>query len=399
MTNRPLQLTAPDRRKHKAELIDLIAKTFPDNGYFAMRDVCRTRYIEHSHYDWQASRIGIMDGRIVTHFGVWGYDMHVGSTLVRVGGIGVVATHADYRKRGLQAKTTKASIEAMRAHGYDISILFGISDFYHKFGYVRAWSDTTHIVSINDLPKEKPTGPVRKLTTRHIDEMTKLYNRVNARSTGFALRPTYLRKHLPKLAYFWVDGRGRMAGYVCLRPHDGNLACTEAAGNADQTLRVVAAQARRMGYRDVYFRNLRHDSELCRRLRWGNCRVETHHCARADAMARVINLTSTLDKMSPELSLRLKDSPLSSWKGELLLSGAGEKAALRINSGNVQVAPAEKAAHAIHARDRIVQLLIGTDDPMDIVKSAAMRLTGNARQLAKILFPNQRPQLPERDRY
>jgi len=37
------------------------------------------------------------------------------------------------------AKTVAATIEAMSQVGYDMTVLFGIPDFYHRFGYVRAW--------------------------------------------------------------------------------------------------------------------------------------------------------------------------------------------------------------------------------------------------------------------
>jgi predicted acetyltransferase len=134
---RRLELFAPDPRLHGEELIDLIAKSF--GSYFRMRDNCRKGYVLDSHYDWQASRIGLIDGRIVTHYGVWGYDMRIGAACVRVGGIGGVATHAGFRKRGLMAKTVAATIEAMSQVGYDMTVLFGIPDLYHRFGYVRAW--------------------------------------------------------------------------------------------------------------------------------------------------------------------------------------------------------------------------------------------------------------------
>jgi predicted N-acetyltransferase YhbS len=127
---------APDRRKHADAVIDLMGKALPQGrGYYWMRDACRDVYLLRAHYDWRPSRIGLISNRVVTHFGIWDYQMRVGSARVRVGGVGGVATDADYRKRGLMDRTARASMEAMRAQGYDVSLLFGIDDFYHRFGY------------------------------------------------------------------------------------------------------------------------------------------------------------------------------------------------------------------------------------------------------------------------
>ena len=79
-------MIAPDPRLHGEELIDLIAKTF--GGYFRMRDRCRNGYVLDSHYDWQASRIVLIDEGIVTHYGVWGYDMRIGAACVRAASAG-----------------------------------------------------------------------------------------------------------------------------------------------------------------------------------------------------------------------------------------------------------------------------------------------------------------------
>jgi hypothetical protein len=42
---------------------------------------------------------------------------------------------------------------------------------------------------------------------------------------------------------------------------------------------------------------------------------------------------------------------------------------------------------------------MGTDDPAAIIEFAGMKITGEARALAEVLFPNQHPQLGLRDRF
>lgn len=403
MKTPPLILLAPDRRRHGDEICDLCGKVFSGGGtyYYGFRDFCRRGYILGSHYDWAASRIGLVGDRIVTHYGVWDYPMRIGAARVRVGGIGAVATDGDFRKRGLMARTARASIDAMAGLGYDLSILFGIEDFYHRFGYIRAWSDTTWTVRPADLPKERPAGRLRKFAPVHRDDVAAIYNRENATRTGTAVKPTYPRcMYLrPMEGRLWTDSRGRTAGYVVFLRKPGLIECVEVGGDLDQVLRVLAALARQGGCQDVQFSTFSDASPLIRRLRQGSGKAETRHLRSGGAMVLTVNLAATLGKMAPELTRRLRASLLAGWKGRLLVADGRQEAMLVIDRSRVRVEPGARAAHAIRGGDEIAQLLIGADDPDAIFEARGTRLTGDARRLAGVLFPNQHPQLSLRDRF
>jgi len=397
-----LELIAPDQRVHGEAMIDMIAKSF--GRYFHMRDRCRHGYILQSHYDWQTSRIGLIGGRIVTHYGVWGYSMRIGTARVRVGGIGAVATHADFRKSGLMAKTAQETIQAMSQAGYDMSVLFGIADFYHRFGYVRAWPWRRWTVKTEDLPKDKPTVRVRtfKLSQREKwrRQMEAIYNREYAMLTGTAVRPTYRTVGDRRdVCYYWLDRRGRVAGYVAVRRHEDHLRCHETCGNAEQALRILARLARRQGCREVRFESLPYDHPLCRRLRGGNCRVEYTYQKSGGAMIRTLSLRSTLAKLTAELSRRLKDSHLATWRGRLLIADPREKVVLAVNRSEVRLASDKRAANAVCGGEEIAQLLIGADEPGEIIEAGKMKTAGRARELAAVLFPHQHPILMQADRF
>jgi predicted N-acetyltransferase YhbS len=405
-----LTVIAPDRRKHGEEICDLCAKAFSGSGYYYVRDCSRHGHILGSHYDWSASRIGLIDGRVVTHWGVWDYRMRIGAARVRVGGIGSVATDGDFRKRGLMAQTAGVSVAAMRELGYDLSILFGIDDFYYRFGYVRAWSDTTFTVALKDLPTGRPGVRVRRFRPFERSDITAIYNRENAAATGTAVKPTYPRYMYPRLAEgrLWTDARGRAIGYVVFLPKGNLIECVEAGGDIEQILRVLAALARQAGRQDVQFTAFPDSSPLIRRIRLGNCRAETHHRRCGGPMICTINLASTLEKTAPELGRRLRGSLLADWRGRLLIADSREAATLAVDRSRISVLRKRglganrgtaRAAHAIRGGDAVAQLLIGSDEPGAVIEAAAMTTTGDAAELARALFPNQHPQLSLRDRF
>lgn len=398
MTSHAPLVRAPDPRAHVSQLVELSAQTF--GGYFPMRDHCRQGYLLHSHYDWHASRVALVDGHVVSHWGVWDFQMRIGHAHVRTAGIGLVMTHADHRKRGHMARVAPASIRAMRDAGYHLSILFGIGDFYHRFGYVCAWSDTTHHVDTNDLPSGRPTAPLRRFALASRTDVDALYNRHHAGLTGTAVRPTYARNSRGKdwLAFRWTGSRDRTLGYVVVSPRKDHLVCREACGKVDDVLCALAAIARRRQLPEVRFPTLHPASALARHIRRGNCRVETFHRRCGGAMVRTVNLAETLRSIAPELERRLADSPCAAWRGNLLVADRRQEVMLVINRSRVRLAPPRPSRHALRGGDRIAQLLIGTHEPDETLEADRARCTGDARNLARALFPVQHPMLEHWDR-
>lgn len=397
------EVISPDPRRHIDGIVDLLAKVFGSpGGYYEFVRQWRSNLLNNRlPYDWGAGAIGLIDGQVATHWGVMGYDMRIGRARVRVAGIGRVTTHGEHRRRGLMAKTATTCISRLADRGYDMSILFGIQDFYHRFGYVRAWSDTDWTVAAHDLPAEKPDANVLKFAPRYREDLDSLYNRAHANLAGTAVRPMFKIKRVRRgnLGYLWQDRRGRTAGYIIATHSPGELECSEFAGRTEQVLRVLGMLCRKLHCGKLRFHALHYDSDLCRRLRRGTCQSETHYVRRAGAMVRTVNLVATLQKMRRELSRRLKDSHLSAWRGRLLIADKRQKATLKISRSNVALVGTAGCSNAIRGGDEIAQLLIGTHDPMETARAAGIKLTGDAGSLLQVLFPAQHPTLGVRDRF
>ena len=395
MDPRELVLIRPDPRRHKEAVIDLTGKTF-GYPYWNWIAHCRGSYFDYAPYDWSASTIGLLGGRVVTHWGVWGFGMRIGRAVVQVAGIGAVSTHGDLRRRGLMERTAVAGIEAMRAAGYDLSLLFGIRDFYDRFGYVRAWASPVYVVPVGDLPTGPLGGRLRAIRPRHRDDLAALYNRTHAGLTGTAVRPTYLRRDRDWQGHLWTDASGVPAGYLFTRNDRGFFGVHDCAGEADGLLRAAARIARREGHREVRFLGLHYDSELARRLRRGTCRLEQEYNRSGGPMVRTVNLASSLEKLTGELSARLRGSPLADWCGRLLIRDSRERVMLDIRRSTVRLGRPGKtspARHALRGGDEVTQLLIGADDPQETAAAFGLRPTGRARDLLPVLFPNQHPLL------
>jgi len=400
MATPELTFVRPDPKIHRDAVFDLIAKVFASREYWGMIAYCRNSYIDGSHYDWRASTIGLLGNQIVTHWGVLGYRMRIGRARVRTAGIGVVATHGDFRKKGLMVETACAGCEATRAAGYDMSVLFGISDFYHRFGYVRAWPERTYLVRAESLPPAPPGMKLRPFALRHRDDLARLYNRCNTHLTGTAVRPTFGARDKGWQGYLWSAPDGQPAGYVIVSERKSKqFELIGHAGDPQAVLGALGKLARTHRAREARLYSLHHDSDLARTLRRGNCSVETHYLRSGDAMIRTLNLAATMKKMCRELSARLRRSHLADWRGNLLIADSREEVLLKIDRSRVATAPAGRTKHAIRGGHEIAQLLIGADEPREIVEAGGIRLRGDAGRLIDVLLPNQRPALAAWDHF
>jgi predicted acetyltransferase len=125
--------------------------------------------------------------------------------------------------------------------------------------------------------------------------------------------------------------------------------------------------------------------------------VETRYFATSGWRVRIVNLNSTLEKIRPLLEVRLQISHLAKWKGQLLLDAGEQKALLDIGDGCIRLTDVRSTEHCLHGGAGIGRLLIGSDEPLEIIQQEKITCTGEAMQLAVALFPNLYPMLSQWD--
>lgn len=398
MPTNEIYMVAPDEGQHLRPMAQLCADIFTEGKYV---EQFAENYIGNSFYDWNVSRV-ILDGeKLVHHWGVWGYQMRLESIQLKVAGIGAVATHPEYRKQGWMHRAAHASFAAMQEAGYDLSILRG--RHYVKMGYARAWNYVTYRLKPAEFPAVGDPRPYQPLQPEQVVEMDALYNRTHADFTGTAIRPTYYNRHPDDIGvYAWYDEGGKLAGYVRAFPAEENpkqLTCLEAAGDLQQGLAVMADLFKKGEYESLAFFTLPHQHPMLQLLRKGACIVEDRYFDISGWRVKLINLTSTLNKLIPLFERRLVQSQFAGWTTSLLLDAGEQKATLKIKDGKVVIGPASNTPNSLHGGADIARLLIGADEADEIIQQAGMEARGMALPLVRVLFPNLRPMMSHWDEY
>ena len=391
------RMTQANPEQHLRAISEITSNEFAGGQYI---EEIAQQYINNSHYDWETTRLIWEGDKLVHHWGVWGYLMRLDNVLLKVAGIGAVTTRQEYRKQGLMGMVVQDSLKAMSDHGYDLSILRG--RHYVKYGYVRAWNYVTYILKPEEIPALEFKGTYELLEPDKMEQINEVYNQNHQGFTGTCVRPTYsMLKADDMMVYGWFDGDGLLLGYVRAVPSEDKkyLQCLEAAGDPEMGLAVLRDLFNKGDYETLKFFTLPHQHPILQYLRRGACIVEDRYFHNTGWRVRIINLHSALEKLRPLLEKRLHLTSYANWTGSLLLDSGEHQAEIKVENRIVKISKSNQANNAIIGGQSISRLLIGSDDPGEVICQEGIKCTGEAAELAQALFPNLYPVMSHWDEY
>ena len=144
-----------------------------------------TRVEDHGSR-WQLSLL--LNGTPVSGTGIVKKRMQIGSVTVRMGGIAGLWTDQNHRLKGYASRAMWEAVDLMAKKGYETSILFGIVDFYHRYGYVAVFPSSTMAVETDALMRAGTPLRPRMARKQDLDAVRRLYVRYNAGRSAMAVR-------------------------------------------------------------------------------------------------------------------------------------------------------------------------------------------------------------------
>ena len=118
------------------------------------------------------------DGRPVSHFGIFESEMAIYGCKTKIGSIGAVCTHPEYRKRGFASLLLEDGIKKMDKDGIDIALVSGERNLYKRAGCVEAGRVHKFRISGNDL-KSFDTQKVKVFPyqERNLENIVQVYQK------------------------------------------------------------------------------------------------------------------------------------------------------------------------------------------------------------------------------
>ena len=356
-------------------------------------------------YGWRVECL--LDGEVISWLGVDDRLMRIGSSTLKMGGISGVGTLRGHRRRGYSRMCMVTSNDLMQREGYDVGFLFGIGDFYDKFGYITCMPEHTFAIDTRDAECAQSNLKNRPVRRSDWPDIARLYNRNNTRQTGscyrhpsrwagFAFGSSWGRNVATRVIH---NGHGKLAGYVAY-DDETDEACSSEVGGTDPA--IYAAVLRFMAQRAVKLRRehisfkvpISHPFAMWAR-RFGIV-DQTRYPRNSNAMGRIMNLVPCLRRLSDELTRRL--------------AGRIEPTALRIKTDigtchfswtgtEVTISDRGRGALVQVRQDHLMQLLMGYRPVSDLVATGDLKAPRTLLPMLETVFPVQTAQLWWPDRF
>ena len=398
---------------------------------------------EHVRAEQWMFGLSIEDEEWVSSLGLIEYQMRFGSAYLKMGGIRAVGTRETHRNQGYSRRVMEASIAFMTENGFDVSMLFGISNFYHKFGYATVIPEIWINFRREEAQAAVSTYQIRKVEKKDGPKILTLYAANNAERTGTQVREEtrwkrynveryhpygsdfgvfvdpYGEKSLTFGRYGTSDSnwqRKAVDFFVVLDTGDeviGYFACDATEENCilcdigfqnetifETVVRFLADRAKRIGVSQLLCHiPIDHPFAIfCRRY---DCRTHIRNWKNSGGMMRIINQSSTLEKITGALEKRLqRNADLSQWRGQILISTDLGQDCLEIDQGSI--AHTNGQANAFHLempQDKLIQLMMGRRSIGDLAIEPDVSVSAEILPVLDTLFPLDHPHVWWPDRF
>ncbi len=338
-----------------------------------------------------------VDGEGVSGASVHRFDVRVGDVAVRLGGVGGVGTRPEHRKKGYARKVMEDSTAFMREGGFDVAILFGIRDFYPKFGYAVCLADVSVTLSTRYAEHASAHFEFTPAAGPDYERVRELYAETNASRTGSVVRRKGVWKGFGKGSRFGVEPRCFVArsslreieAYVVLDVSAEETACAEVAARSprgyEAAVRFLAedAVAKRAGEMHAFCPFDHPFIDVASRF-GAQLKVSRPRCG--SAMGRVMDQRSLFEKLLPLFSARLNVSRVSGKKLALTVSTELDTTTIGYDGSEASLEESGTRGACEIPAPALMQLVMGYRDPLAVGAKLRGRSTPD---VLRALWPRQ----------
>jgi len=342
-----MERTFAKTREDLEEIADVMSKVYTRRSYFDFYKTRMDYQTKDPYYKPEHSFIIKVDGKIVSHVSIIEKYMRIGSAVVKVAGIGDVYTLPDHRKKNFTRMLMDDALAYMREHHYPLSMLYGIQDFYHKFGYIEALNEYWTAISTRHLRAYKPVLAVRPFREEDTPALNRFYNEAFSRKTCSMRREEAHWYHIanPKTTIVVTDA-DVVKGYAIFDlAQRERIVVNEAVAPEPKAADTLLAEMGRRAVEALIPEVELHMApdcafvERCQAIGVKNTILVPYE-GFGQGMLRIMNLLELLQCIQDELSSRLANSRFARHDAEFQIVTDAGSATVTIQNGCVTVSEA-----------------------------------------------------------
>jgi hypothetical protein len=367
--------------------------------------------------------------------------IRIGEAVVRMDGIGGVATDQAHRHQGHSRRVLEGAVDAMIVGDAALSTLYGIPDFYHRFGFATAGAEyTVTLPTRSSAPSDVPAGwEVRPFTAGDLPAVARLYQLATARATGAVPRQldtdqphpgqrpavsALSRRAWHRLSQragtdecrVLIDPEGSVAAYAWIGRdtwwirnrledapssfHIGEPVARDPVA-ADALVAACLAWARESASGpDLLELVIPPEGPVANAAAYEGATFVQRHTRHGEFMARVLDVGRLFRQMLPEVRARLRRSELG-YRGPLSLHAGEASVTLAIDGDRIDIvaSPSHRGLSVTLTEDALARMALGAFEPEDL---AARLPDPPGRDVVKVLaamFPKRAGHIYPADRF
>jgi len=331
-------------------------------------------------------------------------EVKVGKTYLKMGGIGGVGTLEEYRMKGYSRKVMEFSIEYMVRNGYDVSMLFGIPDYYIRWGYASTFPNCKITMPLRNAERARPGLKARPMVKEDAGAILDIYESTNENRTGplKRYRGEWFRFRkgswwgIPADGTVFEDGSGRIVAYCAADRWPRVMRITEVGAEDvplyEHVLRYACdiALQKKAAELEIYVPFDHPFTELCKGL---GCTISIDYPYASDGMGRIINLKSTFEKLLPVFEDRLKKACVKEPPSQISFKTDMDLTTLEVSDSGVSLSENTSANWIELPQWVLMQLILGYRHPRNILVDQAVKYEGRIEGALEILFPAGNPHI------
>ncbi len=321
--------------------------------------------------------------QFASHVGLFPFVSLVEGRKLKIGGIGSVATHPDFRGRGLMKRLMEYVDGQMAKDGYDLGLLWGERALYRPFGYERGVFQDRFSFNRKLLKTASAGKGVRPAKTSDGPSIQRLYLKHSFRTerSGDYFKALYRRFNRGIVDPVWVlEKSGKVAAYVIVFKMSDSFEMAEWGGAAKDVASLLISVLHKQTT-DTLWASIYPGSDL---YPWALQNHDNQTKTTSSCMVKVFNLGKVLKAFEPQLQRRYEKG-VSKISGSVTLSLENQEK-VKISLGRkLQIEAGGRGDQPISlTQAQCVRLLFGGGRP-----SEELGLQGPAAGLLDSLFPLQ----------
>ena len=253
-------------------------------------------------------RVIIYDGKPVSHVGIWEGELLIYGCWFKVGMIGAVCTHPNYRNRGYASALVRDAFSKMRRNGIDLVLVSGYRNLYKRAGCVEAGKVYTYNIPREKLDLDLDGISIIRYSEGLLKDLIEIYHREPVRYRRSLEEFKILLERGLKfedLKIYIAANRGRPLAYIAIESFRKNMPIiVEYAGPRSIILYLIKRILKILNVNTIELSVPSQDLEMLYLLEEQNLEKKP---SKAPASMAIINSQSFLKKIQPYLEEKMGD--------------------------------------------------------------------------------------------